>query len=164
MFVCLLILKKIFFKNVFILVINILLVTIFSNYSCCFYNVSLYYQLICFLNTKSNFILIYSIIILFYLNKYKHCDNGGTNYIHLLLMFICCYIITHNDVFYKNSNNGSYYLNWLLNNKSQLNINLLNGVLLIHPIILYIFYSYVIYKTITKFNSIYMRFFKKCLG
>ena len=94
------------------------------------YNLSFYYQLINLLNNKINLtivvVLVYSIVCYF-------LKQGTNNY--LKYGFISVYLnVVLGDVFIGN--------NYLISSSTTLNTNLLNGLMLIHPLILYIFYVF----------------------
>jgi len=95
------------------------------------YNLSFYYQIINLLNTKNN-ILIITIITIFLINTcYKNIDY-----------FL---VITALILFYFNLLSGDIYkglFQILGSGISTPNTNLLNGLMLIHPIILYLFYIF----------------------
>ena len=96
---------------------------------------SYYYQLVCFLNTKNNIFIVLIILLLLFKNKIKKHQK--------LMYFIhfCVYTFLLSMGF--NINKLCYSF---LENTTNSNLSLLNGVMLIHPIILYIFYSLFLYK------------------
>ena len=60
------------------------------------------------------------------------------SYNYTLMMLILFIVFSVN-----NEDNKIYFYNFFLKENNDLNINLLNGVMLIHPILLYIYYSFI---------------------
>ena len=113
------------------IIVNILLqiIIVLYNTSNNFYNLSYYYQLVNHLNTKNNLLFLFLILLLYLVNKKK------TTFI---LFFILLFL------FWISLNNIPIEITHLclnqITNKHNVNINLLNGIMLIHPPILYYFY------------------------
>ena len=113
------------------IIVNILfqVIIILYNASNNFYNLSYYYQLINHLNTKNNLQFLFLMLLLFLVNKKK-----TTFVFFFTLLFL----------FWINLNNIPIETTQLcltqITNKSNINVNLLNGIMLIHPPILYYFY------------------------
>ena len=106
---------------------------IINNVTSLYFNISLYYQTVNFLNTKNNFILVLVLITILLINvkvKFQY------TYISLISLWLAIYL--YNSLF----NNVNINLYSLLGCFNNVNINLLNGIMLIHPPILYLFYSY----------------------
>lgn len=108
-----------------------------------FNTVSSYYQLISFLNTKNNIFIVLIILLLFFKNKLKNHQK--------LVVYLYLYIY----IFLLNLNLDISKLPFnLLLGGSNLNLNLLNGIMLIHPVILYIFYSLFLYEFFLNFKKL----------
>ena len=92
--------------------------------------ISTYYQLINFLNTKNNIMVVLLTLIILFKNSFK--DSNIT----------ILYFITIFWIFYMNiDSNINQILNQTLSSTTAPNTNLLNGIMLIHPVVLYFFYS-----------------------
>nr|QBI37914.1 YejR [Tetrahymena rostrata] len=128
-------------KYIFIFLI-ILSTFLFKNYTI----ESIYTQLLNNLtNINTN---IYIIIFYFFKKKINQKHNKKIN-----LPIIIYSILIVNIYCFKT--------NTLFENLLNININLLNGLFLIHPILIYIFYSNILYKYYLNFNKkIYINFFK----
>ena len=131
--------------NIFVY-INIFIYINQLNYS--FYNISYYYQIISLLNTKNNLsmLIVFCVLIKYnYVNFYKNSKQLSFLYFIVFMLFLTftngidCSTLLYD--FFKKTNNN-------------LNTNLLNGVMLIHPGILYTFYVFFI-------NDTFLNFFKK---
>lgn len=125
--------KKKNYVNVSLLVI-ILVQDIIYNYNHSFYNITIYYQIVNYLNTKNNINFILVFLLLYTLNKKK--EDKELIYIYLLFLFFFrgCSSVEINQV----------YL-YFISNKGNINNNLLNGIMLIHPYVLYFYYIVFIY-------------------
>ncbi len=110
---------------------------IYSNQ--CFYNISLYYQLINILNTKNNIFIIYLLLLIFFKNSKILERNFIKNTIICILIL---FLINSNVLLEVNK----FFFSWIPSNTQGINTNLLNGLMLIHPIILYNFYIYLLYN------------------
>lgn len=105
--------------------------------------VSYYYQLISFLNTKNNFFILVILLLLFIKNKLKNHQK----LLYCIYAYIYIYVLNINlDI-----NKLSFQL--FLNNINP-NLNLLNGIMLIHPIILYVFYSFFLLEVVLLLQKI----------
>lgn len=129
---CYLSLKKKNYTKVNILIL-MYLQFIFYNYGHSFYNVSLYYQIINYLNSKSNICFIVVFFLLYELNK-KKTNNIIISKIGFFFIWVG---LSSTEI-------NQFYL-YYINNKNNINNNLLNGIMLIHPYVLYYFYIYFIY-------------------
>jgi cytochrome c biogenesis factor len=94
--------------------------------------ISLYYQIISLLNTKDNFIIIYIVYTLILLNIFF--SKNRRKWVYFTLLWL---LVVHN-VFISTNLHFFTGLDYFNNN---LNSNLINGIVLIHPIFLYIFYG-----------------------
>ena len=93
-------------------------------------NLSIYNQIVFFLNTKNNFIVIFFFISTIFLN-----ENTKYNFIKILYVgFIFLYFFFENNFWFFEKNF------WFQN---SINLNLTNGVLLIHPPLIYLYYAYI---------------------
>lgn len=116
-------------KQVFVCIFSYFIIFVCLNNVCSgFWSLSLYYQNINLLNSKNNLLIIWIFFILLYINFFKNF------FYTVVYAFI---------VFYLNLNFFDISESFLtkISNTSSLNLNLLNGIMLIHPIILYMFYS-----------------------
>jgi len=104
------------------------------------YNLSSYYQLVSYLNSKSNVLVIFLWILFIIFRKEKTFSSFIIVYGFLYIMYECSDEIFKNNYIYLNTGRG------------LVNTNLLNGLMLIHPIILYYFYT--IYIVTYKVNLI----------
>lgn len=108
---------------------------ILFNFGNNFYNLSYYYQIINYLNTKNNLMLLCMLTLLLLVNKKK-----TTNQLFPILFLF----------FWFNLNIMVVEINQLCiiqnTNKQNINTNLLNGIMLIHPPILYGFYTSYFYN------------------
>lgn len=113
-----------------------------------FLNVSLYYQTIGALNTKNNLILVLLLYVFFKINfKKTLTEYGGYFLVVLSFVFSFNFLLESGKCAIKNL----LYLN------DNLNLNLLNGIMLIHPPLLYISYASIIY-------IFYKIYFEKKIG
>lgn len=112
-----------------------------------FFNVSTYYQIISFLNTKNNIYVIYVIFLILLDSKLK-TKHKKRSFLFLLLFLI---VINSTNLL----ENNKTLLFWLINSNNNINMNLMNGLMLIHPILLYTFYVYYIYLTYIKCDITY---------
>ena len=110
-----------------------------------------YYQIVCTLNTKNNFIFLFLLQCFFIFFNYKY-TWGYTLYINLLMFFLI-----NQSVFIIGEVNCNVFDFFFKN--QQLNTNLLNGVMLIHPVILYLSYAYTIYTVFIRY--FFFKNFKK---
>lgn len=117
--------------------------------SCCitFSSLSSYLDLINFFNSNNNVYIIYLMYVFIYFNSNKNISN------FFILQFV---LILYNDIY----NYNSVYFFDILDSKNVNNINLLNGLMLIHPTILYFFYSFCILALVNYFSALLS--FKKC--
>ena len=137
---------KIFKKKLNLIVISIYIMVqlIVYNTPNTFFCISLYYQIISFLNTKNNMLVIILISITFLKNLIK--KNNCVSLI-LLIVFYIFYINTDGYL------NKTIYQN-IHSNLTTLNNNLLNGIMLIHPIVLYSFYGIYILEYKVNFKKL----------
>ena len=98
------------------------------------YNISLYHQLTNTLNTKINI----TIIIIMWIIKF-HTSTKDLSFLNNLCFIIIYVNITIWDIY----TNNNYVLTTSLFN---INTNLLNGLMLVHPILLYFFYTFYLLK------------------
>ena len=96
------------------------------------YNLSFYYQLVNLLNNKINLtitvLVIYSMVC-----RFLKASVGN----YLKYSFLPMYLnVIIGDIFISNS--------YIISSSVTLNVNLLNGLMLIHPPILYVFYVFYI--------------------
>ena len=135
--------KNLFLKNIYLL-INIF---ICGNTYCILYNGTNYFNIINLLNTKNN--LFFFMFLIFFLKiqiKQAYFYKSTATLIYfVILCSICLYI--------DNLIPTVFILGGL---KGELNTNLLNGLLLIHPPLLYIMYVYV-----CQLNKLYLKKFYK---
>jgi len=115
-------------------VIYYCMVCVVSQVGLSFLNISNYYQIVSFLNTRSNILIIYLIVFFIILNKNKILKPLWL----LLLLFVI--ILNGNFV-----ENNKLLFDWMIQSPNNLNMNLMNGIMLIHPMILYLFYAYYLY-------------------
>lgn len=97
-----------------------------------------YYQIISYLNTKSNLVVILLLLIYLFLIFSKRRFIGYTTNMYMLLLITFAFCVTNTDV--TKSTNTT-----LIENIVGINTNLLNGLMLIHPPILYFGYSYILF-------------------
>ncbi len=131
-----------------LLLIYVVLLYILYKYTYSFYNISSYYQLINYLNNKNNFIIL---IILYYLKKI----NKNKYSVNKILILILLYTLFDYNLIEVNKLYFIYYNN----TNTLININLLNGIMLIHPVILYIYYTsflYTIHNTYIYMYNVYL--------
>jgi len=108
-----------------------------------FYSLNYFYQIINFLNTKNNMVFLFIILSLVLKNSLKSNNN--------ILKVIC--IVTW--FFYVSVGlDGGRLVFFYIQHTNNLNTNLLNGIMLIHPWILYFFY--VVY--LLEYKVIFKRF------
>lgn len=133
-----------------------MLYTVFKNTSTNFYSLSMYYQAINFLNTKSNLILLLTIILLTHKNFFKGYGFSTITSGGVIVTVWCMYV----NIFLEIPKLTFTFLK----NTVALNANLLNGIMLVHPIILYILYGVYIleYKVNTKQKIKNKRKYIKC--
>lgn len=103
-------------------------------------HISLYYQTITLLNTKSNILVLYVIFVLIVLN-HSYISNYSCLTIILMLSIYNMFAASDTHFFI----NLSFYSNGL-------NTSLINGIVLIHPIFLYTFYGLFFTKIRYHFN------------
>jgi len=122
---------KVGYRSGLIQVKTYLIFSIFfkNNINTTTYNLSLYYQVINLLNTKNNILVITIITIIVVATYYKNI-----NYFLLVWILLLFYLNLLSVGVYK----GLFQT--LSSNIITTNTNLLNGLMLIHPIILYCFY------------------------
>lgn len=132
---------NVFFKKpgtfIPIYLINLLLL-VYWHLNSCFINITAYYQIISYLNTKNNVIVILLLLTSLFLIFSRRRFIGYTNYVYITLLVIFLFCVTNSDI--TKSTNTT-----LLENVTGINTNLLNGLMLIHPPILYFGYSYVFF-------------------
>ena len=115
------------------------LYVVFKNLPNNFYTISVYYQTVNFLNTKNNLILLLLMLLITLKNVRKQNNNYINIFIGVSLFFYTSIQLEVVKLPFS-----------VLINTSTLNVNLLNGIMLIHPIILY--YMYVVYILEYKVN------------
>ena len=120
---------------------------ILFNFSENFYNLNYYYQIVNHLNTKNNITYLGIFVLLLLKNKKKKTDK-------IFFIIIFSYCCNFNYLFF---DINQIFLNFNLS-KQSINTNLLNGIMLIHPPILYFFYMYFLYAI---YVNIYIVGFKK---
>lgn len=122
---------------------------IFYNFGFTYINISYYYQTLTFLNNKSNVICIivlsslYNLIKIFTTNKFAKIAHNFLIII-ILIFFTNTFTSFNTPLFF-----------WVPMSLANLNNNLLNGLMLIHPLLLYTSYSTILIL----FVDVY--FFKK---
>jgi hypothetical protein len=112
------------------------------------YNLSSYYQLVSYLNSKSNVLVIFLWILFIIFKKEKTFSSFIVVYGFLYIMYECSDEIFRNSYTYLNIGRG------------LVNTNLLNGLMLIHPIILYYFYTIYIVTYKVNLTLCIQKFFK----
>lgn len=115
----------------------VLLVLIFLNTPLSSVHVSTYYQIITLLNTKGNVVVLYSIYAAIILGYFHRNNKLFWVDLMLLLMFVSY------DTF---AGNNVHYFTFMGYYGNNLNTNLINGIVLIHPIFLYTFYALLFVK------------------
>jgi hypothetical protein len=105
-----------------------------------FYNISIYYQLVNYLNTKNNFIIIL-MLTLFFLKTLK--IFFFTKFFKKILILLLLILIIFSESCATTNLNLDLY-NYVEKSFTLSNFNLLNGLMLIHPYILYVFYSFIL--------------------
>lgn len=95
-----------------------------------FYCVSAYYQIVNFLNTKNNVVMLLMLYVIVNFNNTKNALHLGGFGVMIVWLCYLNIIIEVNTVPFS-----------FLGNLTALNTNLLNGIMLIHPMLLYTFYS-----------------------
>lgn len=113
------------------------------------YMFGFWYEFISILNTENNIIFIYFLIMCIYTYKLNKYTN--------IKMYVFVYIFYINVIYFEKTN--TLYVYNTINDIT--NFNLINGVMLIHPILLYIFYSIVFYIVIIQICSIYKNTYHK---
>lgn len=106
--------------------------------SSCFTDITMYYQIISYLNTKNNVVVMLVLSTILFLIFSKRRFAGYINIIYTPLLFIFLFCVVNTDIT-KSTNT------MLLENVTGINTNLLNGLMLIHPPILYFGYSYILF-------------------
>ena len=110
-----------------------------------YYNLSIYYQIINFLNTKNNIYYIILVWLLIVTNRIKITQTE-------FKIWGLFYVIIYNNInLFSKMELG---LQSFFSSNNELNFNLLNGVMLIHPIILYVSYSHIFYLLFFIINKI----------
>ena len=112
------------------------------------YNLSSYYQLVSYLNSKSNVLVIFLWILFIIFKKEKTFSSFIVVYGFLYIMYEYSDEIFRNNYTYLNIGRG------------LVNTNLLNGLMLIHPIILYYFYTIYIVTYKVNLTLSIQKFFK----
>ncbi len=108
------------------------------------YNISNYYQIISFLNSKNNIMFVFAILFLLkLLFSLEEINNT-----HLLILFII-YEYNYFD------NNITLIYNFYEKSENLINTNLINGIMLIHPPLLYLYYTIVFFYIFKKNNNTY---------
>ncbi len=147
--ICLLFCFKSKEKNkTLLLLIYIILMYLLYKYTYSFYNISSYYQLINYLNNKNNFIILIVFYYLKKINKNKYNNNK------LLIITLLYALYDYNFI----EVNKLYFI-YYINTNTSINTNLLNGIMLIHPVILYIYYIsflFVIHNTYIYIHRLYL--------
>ena len=116
------------FSQIFKYVICFLLINYLINN---IYNLSLYNQLINLLNDKINISIIIIMHMVIVGNVLKTLNKTIYNKSYILIIYLNIIMC---DIYL---NNGYVLTDTLLN----VNVNLLNGLMLIHPVLLYFFYT-----------------------
>jgi hypothetical protein len=93
-------------------------------------NVSIYYRIISLLNSKINLVILIIVLLVVYMNVQKN-SKGLKNYMYIMFIYI--------NMLLCNIQRG---YNFMESDFITLNLNLLNGLMLIHPAILYTFYVF----------------------
>ena len=114
-----------------------------------FINLSIYYQTIGWLNSKNNIALILMLLSLISSNKKKLTNDNK----YLIFFFFCLYAYTPVEL--------NQYQLAIVDNKININTNLTNGIMLVHPYILYFFYATFIYLFLFVFIDLFFLKFKK---
>lgn len=140
--------KKNYTKQISIVYLVVLFV--YKQYNFVFINLSNYYQIISYLNTKNNIVIILILLLIFLINGLKSFKNNP-------IITIITLLIVYEYNFY--NNNSNFFFSILEKSENILNTNLINGIMLIHPILLYIYYSYTLYYIFYKTTG--LKFFKR---
>jgi hypothetical protein len=136
------------FHLILLLQIYTTIFVLFYNFSYNFYNISYYYQNINLLNSKDNLCIILVIFLLILICNKRILKSYTLILISLLVYLNCHFLIETNKLLFS----------WLFLNTSNLNTNLLNGIMLVHPYILYFFYGLYIYNIfIYTYNCQFLR-------
>ncbi len=117
---------------------------IIYNYSCSFTNLSLYYQTINYLNSKNNIAVILLFLALLFLNKKKSTKSKYINLFSFIMFLYTPLELNQTILFF-------------LNNKANINTNLTNGIMLIHPYILYFFYAIFLNFSLSTFKGLFLK-------
>lgn len=136
-----------FFKREFyinkIIIIYLCLIYLLRQLNSLHFNVSSYYQIINYLNSKNNILIIIILLALLIINYSK--INKFNYYIIILVTFF------EYNIFDNISISAFNYIN---QSEVTLNTNLINGVMLIHPILLYLYYILVFYIVYILYNNL----------
>ena len=109
-----------------------------------------YLEFINIFNSKYNTYVIYITYVCIYCNLYK---------VHGINAFIYALLTVYNDIHTQNN----VYMFDIISTKLTNNTNLLNGIMLVHPPILYYFYSLIIkQKKMQKYLKNKILFFHNC--
>lgn len=108
----------------------LLVIYIIHKYNYSFTQISSYYQIVNYLNTKNNLLILMVITYLYLINKNSLKLSWVATF--LLLVYLHNY-----DLIQINKEYYGYYFN----TNNNLNVNLLNGIMLIHPLVLYTYYG-----------------------
>jgi len=106
-----------------------------------FYQISQIQSIINVFNTTNNILYLLLFCIIIYLYK-SHCQIIMTIYIWYIFLVVLLYYYTLNPNLFA-----------LLDNQSGLNLNLTNGILLLHPPLLYYFYALIFITIFIFFGS-----------
>ena len=121
-------------KKEHIVVLLFIFILLFKQICGSLYNVSIYHQLINFLSSKNNIVVIYLLYLYILETRVKKNKNSVIKFlIYFILIFFP--VTDCNKMFY-------FFIYFTI----EPNINLINGILLIHPIILYNSYIYTFIK------------------
>jgi hypothetical protein len=113
-------------------------------------DISIYYQTVNYLNTKNNIIVII-ILTIIQLQYNKKILFSVLEKKYLLLLVVLLSMFSDQNI---TTNNNLSFVMWVGEASSNLNTNLLNGIMLIHPYILYTFYSCLLVISTIYLNNI----------
>lgn len=141
-------LNKFFLKKNYIYINIYIIVFIYSFFRNNNYlnNFSNYFLIISHLNTKENLIILTLLLLFILINLQKKINV----IIYLYLYNLCIELNNSNEVFFNFEN---YF--------STFNIKLINGFMLIHPIILYVGYSLIFFLIISSYKDFFFFCTKK---
>lgn len=147
-FICLFFFKKTkqFFKKDYHVWFNIIVViaVLLENKGVDTIFLNTFYQKITLLNTKNNTILLLVFVLLIGVNFYKKSKHRGS----VLCVTVLTLFVINNEILL------NYNIIYQLHNdfkENTPNLNLINGIMLIHPPILYISYALILAKILSAF-------------